>query len=116
MAAANDYGSLRAYVQKADFSNDAVFTEVVQRVVQELQLLPADVGSALRVSRPTISRWIHGVTVPHPAVREPFRRYALRRIDALVQRDVPDVRVSAPALTGRRPSVPPAGASKTAHP
>jgi hypothetical protein len=68
------------FIENANLSDDAVFASVVKEILDYFQILPGDIGNSLRVSRPTIMRWKNGVTSPHPLMREPIRRFALRNL------------------------------------
>lgn len=71
---------LRDFVTRADLSNDDVFAHVVRCAVDDLGLAAADVGNTLSVSRPTVERWMRGTIAPHVAMREPIRRFMLRKL------------------------------------
>lgn len=74
---------LREMVETSDLSVDSNFKEMLRSLVWTLRLTESEVGSALRVSSPTITRWINGVTAPHPALRESIRKYALRKLNEM---------------------------------
>jgi len=71
---------LREFLVGADLSKDDVFAHVVRCAVDDLGLTPGELGNALSVSRPTVERWMGGVTAPHPLMREPIRRFMMRKI------------------------------------
>ena len=50
--------------------------EFVKKVIELVKLFSADViVEEMRVSRSTLTRWVQGRNLPHPAVREGFQRY-----------------------------------------
>ena len=71
---------LREFIVSADLSKDDVFAHVVRCAVDDLGFTPGEVGNALWVSRPTVERWMRGATAPHHLMREPVRRFMLRKI------------------------------------
>lgn len=81
---ARKLSELQSFLLQANLADDEVFRTVCCRVSSDLELSSSDLSSALGVSRPTVSRWMCGVTAPHPAMREPIRRFALRRLARLV--------------------------------
>lgn len=72
---------LRDHLENADLTDDAVYADTVRKVMEVLNLSVSDIGCALCVSRPTVSRWARGVTAPHEMMREPIRRYARRMLE-----------------------------------
>jgi len=70
---------LRDLVMKSDLSDDAQFSGVVRCALEVMDMVPGELGNALSVSSPTVKRWASGAAAPHPAMRQPVRRYLLRR-------------------------------------
>ena len=56
----------------ADARNDELFTELFQEAANELGMSDAELAEKLRVSRPTVTRWKEGRSLPHPAIRPPI--------------------------------------------
>lgn len=73
--------AFREFVLRADLSDDATFTQVLQRGAKELGIDPGNLASTFRVSRPTATRWLNGVTWPAVGVRESVRRGFLALIE-----------------------------------
>lgn len=106
------YEDLRAFLDRAELSDDRVFAEAVSLVVETFGLPLGELGNALSVSRPTISRWMDGKTAPHPAMREPVRTFARRRLETLARQKKPVHRFGAPRASDPAPA--PAGSSERA--
>lgn len=62
---------------------DANFTKLIQILATKLSMTDRQIASSMRISVPTASRWMNGVTSPHWAMRESVRRFALRYIENL---------------------------------
>jgi hypothetical protein len=60
---------LKAKLDEADPSDDAVFAELVGTTLEATNTSDADAAEILGVSRPTVTRWRLRQSVPHPAIR-----------------------------------------------
>ena len=56
----------------ADITNDDKFRTIIGACRYTLEMSDQEIGDALHVSRPTVSRWINGKSVPHPVMRKPI--------------------------------------------
>lgn len=68
-----DLVAARRNVESADFA------KVLKRAQSGLNLTDLELSRMFKVSRPTVNRWIRGVTAPHPLLRASI-------FDALLER------------------------------
>ena len=64
--------TLRNDARSADLRNDEKFRAIICACRYVLEMSDAEIGDALHVSRPTVSRWINGKSIPHPMMRKPI--------------------------------------------
>lgn len=70
-------------VYAADVHDDKAFRSVIVHGMEILGLLDKDIAHEFNVCRLTISRWRNGVSVPHPAMREPIYNWLIKRAEIL---------------------------------
>lgn len=87
--------AMRAFIEAADLERDDVYSAAVRSVIRGLAIEPGTLGDAMSCSVPTVRRWMNGVTVPHPGMRESLRRYALRRYARLTGKNWRVLRIRA---------------------
>lgn len=63
---------LRHMAETASVEDDAQFVSVLKLSAQVLELSEGEIADALRVSRPTVNRWLNEQSDPHPAMRQPI--------------------------------------------
>lgn len=73
--------SSRKFIETADLTDDRMFQEVVKLVIGMIGGDVRKLSSRLRVSVPTVKRWVNGVTAPHIGVRENARKALLQVYD-----------------------------------
>jgi hypothetical protein len=61
--------------KQANLEDDSVFKTLLFEAQGMLELSDAAIAEALRVSRPTVSRWIRGKNLPHRALRPSVIRW-----------------------------------------
>ena len=80
---------LRRMAEAASVEDDAQFVDVLKRAAQVLELSEGQIADALRVSRPTVNRWLNAQSDPHPAMRQPIFHWiatqAKRRLRTIEQ-------------------------------
>lgn len=102
---ANRVAELKAGVDASrapDALTDAGFQTIVAQAQLLLELNDREFGDELRVSRPTVRRWVRGVNLPRPVVRQAM----LRSIEKLLRqqaRTVSDLRPVQAILSKARP-------------
>jgi len=62
------------------------FTELFARATRVLEVDDLSLARALRVSRPTISRWAAGKSAPHPLGRKPVFELLIRQAQSRLRR------------------------------
>jgi len=75
-------GSLR----EADVRDDGRFFEVLVECQRLLEMTDLQIADALSVSRPTVSRWMHGKNLPHIGLRKPIFNWFERELGKRVKR------------------------------
>ena len=61
------------------------FADLIAASQRLLALDDADMSKALKVSRPTISRWTRGKTSPHPVVRNAMVTVLIKRAQSKIK-------------------------------
>lgn len=88
------FEEVRRLITEADLYDDDEFRAMVYTMFfaidwghdsDDVDATAAILSNELGVSRPTVLRWLGGITAPHVVMREPVRRCALSRIDKLVK-------------------------------
>jgi len=64
--------ALRNEARSADVKDDARFQMMIGACRYVLEMSDQEIGDALHVSRPTVSRWINAKNIPHPVMRKPI--------------------------------------------
>lgn len=72
---------LRERIQNADIKNDEDFERILNDVMDLTELAEKDIAHQFSVSRPTVERWRHGKTSPHPAMRPPVYQWLQAQLD-----------------------------------
>ena len=67
-------------LQSAEVHDDGVFLRLFRRVQELLELSDQQIGDSLRVSRPTVNRWMNGRNLPHPLMRIPIAKWAVEQV------------------------------------
>ena len=67
-------------VNTVELSDEREFQQILGLAQQLLELADQDLATILDVSRPTISRWISGRTIPYPALRKPIYRWVASQL------------------------------------
>jgi hypothetical protein len=73
-------GSLKS----ANLKSDEQFKTLLNRGMELLRLIDADISKEFGVSRPTVNRWRNGANAPHPAMRKPLFNYLAKRASSLI--------------------------------
>jgi hypothetical protein len=68
--------------------SDDDFRRLVDRAMNELNMLDKDVAEALSMSRTTVMRWRNGLSVPHPLMRPAALRVFIRRCEELLKSEL----------------------------
>jgi DNA-binding transcriptional regulator YiaG len=63
---------LRTEANSQNASDDLKFQEILGLCQTVLELSDQDIADLLRVSRPTVSRWVRGKNLPHRVMRKPI--------------------------------------------
>lgn len=66
----NDLDKFINLLEIGDPADDEVFCKILATSEKALNMSDQDLGRAIRVSRPTVTRWRNGKSVPHPLVRK----------------------------------------------
>jgi hypothetical protein len=80
LAELRDFG---ARVGRMNLEDDGNFQTLLFEARMILELTDLAIAEALRVSRPTVNRWIRGKNLPHPALRASIMKWV---VDAVVSR------------------------------
>lgn len=86
---------LRSEARVASITDDAKFHELITRCRTILEMTDRDISEALNVSRPTVSRWIAGKNLPHPAMRKSIFGEIIRLSGRKLRLLEPEYRVNA---------------------
>src|SRR5687768_8926280 len=68
-------------LEKANLEDDPTFQRILFEAQGLLELTDASIAEALRVSRPTVSRWIRGKNLPHRALRPSVVRWVIDEVE-----------------------------------
>jgi transcriptional regulator with XRE-family HTH domain len=88
-------GTLRSFNGVEDRE---AFSRLFHAAQTILEFDDLELARALRVSRPTVSRWTRGESAPHPLGREPALRLLADMADAKLRRHKNDRYRDAPSL------------------
>jgi len=73
-------------VLSADLDSSTAFQSLLNRAQALLEMNDQEIGDALRVSRPTVNRWMRGKSLPHRALRKPIAEWVLRQLTLKIKR------------------------------
>ena len=77
---------LRKVVLSADLDSSTAFQSLLNRAQELLEMNDQEIGDSLRVSRPTVNRWMRGKSLPHRALRKPIAGWVLQQLTVKIKR------------------------------
>jgi hypothetical protein len=87
MALLDELKALRGQLRSADVQSDDLFRRLARESIEGAKVDVHDFSEKVGVSRPTVTRWKNGDSVPHPALRRTIypllRKEVERAIDLL---------------------------------
>jgi len=90
---AESFRTLKGRIAGADLRDDYEFRILLSDAQELLEMSDQEFADALRVSRPTVNRWIRGKNLPHTALRGPVCTWIdrqaserLKRLELFAQR------------------------------
>lgn len=83
----HNHALVRLELMTADLADDATYTRIINLCAVVLEIEDNEIATALGVSRPTVARWMNSITRPHPAAREPVRRFFMKRLDEIIENE-----------------------------
>ena len=89
------FKALQLKIAAANLRDDAEFQALLSGAQELLELSDQELADSLRVSRPTVNRWMRGKNLPHNALRNPIFTWVnqqaterLKRLELYAQRKV----------------------------
>jgi len=76
----------RKAVLSADLESSTAFISLLNQAQALLEMNDREIGDALRVSRPTVNRWMRGKSLPHRALRKPIAGWVLQQLTVKIKR------------------------------
>ena len=73
-------------ISRANFDDDSVFQDFFQESIRFLELSELEASDGLKVSRPTVNRWINGASAPTRALRGPVFGWITKELRRRVAR------------------------------
>jgi hypothetical protein len=81
--------SLREFkkaVLSADPESSTAFRSMLNQAQALLEMNDQEIGDSLRVSRPTVNRWMRGKSLPQRALRKPIAEWVLQQLTLKIKR------------------------------
>jgi transcriptional regulator with XRE-family HTH domain len=73
-------------VLSADLESSTAFRSLLNQAQALLEMNDQEIGDSLRVSRPTVNRWMRGKSLPHRALRKPIAEWVLQQLTVKIKR------------------------------
>ena len=64
--------ALRVQARSASITDDKGFVEILGMFQSLLEMSDQQIADSIKVSRPTVNRWIRGKNLPHRGMRKPL--------------------------------------------
>lgn len=79
---------LEESLKRANPDDAMEFRQLLNEGIDLLSLLHKDIAEEFAMSRPSVTRWMHGNSAPHPALRPAIFRWLGSRAGAIRRREI----------------------------
>lgn len=82
----NSLREFKEAVLSSDLDSSIAFKSLLNQAQVLLEMNDQEIGDSLRVSRPTVNRWMRGKSLPHRALRKPIAEWVLQQLAIKIKR------------------------------